>query len=174
MGIDSIINLYDAVGNKTNEVAFVKSMLKQMFDLNQKYQLQQGIELDIFYNMTDNTKNSLLYVGDPLTLPADRQEKGSKDYRRIGTVGNVDFKETFSDLLRIIDKDLGVFEINDGENLRYNQVVYQNMPKRKLKRQWPDSSIGIKADVKNFLETVAKEDGWFSVIISNLTALIKV
>jgi hypothetical protein len=174
MGIDSIPNLYDAVENKVNHMAFVKSMLKAIFDLNQKYQLQEGVELGIFYNMTDNTKDSLLFVGDPLTLPADQAEKDSKDYRYIGTVGNVDFKESFKELVRIVDKDLGVFELNDGENIKYNQEVYQNVPKRKLKRKWPDSSLGIKADLKNFLEQEAKEEKWYEMLINTLENLIKV
>ena len=174
MGIDQINNLYDAQANKVNVTAFTKSMLKLVFDLNDKYQLQQGVELDIYYNMDDNTKNSLLFVGDPLTIVADQTERDSKDYRRIGTVGNVDLKETFKHLVRIVDKDLGVFELNDGESMKYNLSVYQHLPKRKLRRTFIDSSFGIKQDLKDFLINEATEEKWYSVLINNLELLIKV
>lgn len=174
MTIDSIPNLYDAQNNKTNEVAFTKSLLKAMFDLNDKFQLQQGIELNIYYDMTNNTKDSLLYVGDPLTLPADTAEKDSKDYRLIGALGNVDLEQTFKEKIRIVDKDLNVFELNDGQGIKHNSQVYQNLNKRKMRRRFIDSSFGIKQDLKDFLIDEATEEKWFEILITRLTELIKV
>ena len=162
---------------KIEQPVLTTKLVEKVLELNDKYDFAEGqaVEVDIYLNRIDTTKSELLLVGDPLTVDVDLtllQEEG-KEYQRIGTIGNVDIENQYKDIIRIVDKDLGVYEMNDGQGLKMHSELYSGLNKRVMKRKWVDSSFGNRDDLKAFLIELAIEENWYSTMEASVNKAIK-
>lgn len=167
----------DVTVTKIEQPVLTTKLVEKVLDLNDKYNLAAGnnVEVDIYLNRLDTSKSELLLVGDPLTFEADQAllEEEGKEYQKIGTIGNVDIENQYKDLIRIVDKDLGVYEMNDGQGLKMHSELYAGLNKRVMKRKWVDSSFGNRDDLKAFLIELAIEENWYSTMEASVNKAIK-
>lgn len=162
---------------KIEQPILTTKLVEKVLDLNDKYDFAEGqaVEVDIYLNRIDTSKSELLLVGDPLTVDVDLTllEEEGKEYQRIGTIGNVDIENQYKDIIRIVDKDLGVYEMNDGQGLKMHSELYAGLNKRVMKRKWVDSSFGNRDDLKAFLIELAIEENWYSTMEASVNKAIK-
>lgn len=175
MGLDTQTNLVDTNAKKVNSDSFADYMITKMLDLNQKYDIKSGsnVEVTLYYDTHKKESGEIFAIGDPLDIVKDEADLKAKEdaYKRIGTVGNMDL-ESFK-IVRLVDKDLQVYEIDDGKGMKYNLSVYQHLSPRIIKRTMIDSSFGILSDVKDFLVETAIFEKWYSTLEVNFNEIIK-
>lgn len=162
---------------KIEQPVLTTKLVEKVLELNDKYNLAAGnnVEVDIYLNRIDTSKSELLLVGDPLTFEADQAllaEEG-KEYQKVGTIGNVDIENSYKDIVRIVDKDLGVYEMNDGQGMKKHSELYAGLNKRIMKRKFVDSSFGNRDDLKEFLIELAIEENWYSRVEASVNKAIK-
>ena len=167
----------DVTVTKIEQPVLTQKLVDKVLELNDKYDFAEGqaVEVDIYLNRLDTSKSELLLVGDPLTVDTDLtllQEDG-KEYQRIGTIGNVDIEHQYKDLVRIVDKDLGVYEMNDGQGLKMHSELYAGLNKKLMKRTFIDSSFGNRDDLRAFLIELATEQNWYSRMEGTVNTAIK-
>lgn len=171
MGLETKTDLIK--DGKVNESAVTEFVIDTMIDISKKFELQQNIELDVYYDISKKSNNELFTVGDPLKIVEDEEtlEANKDNFQRVATLGGLDL--TTLKIIRIVDKDLGVYELDDGQGIKHNLAVYQNLDKRKLKRSFIDSSFGIESDMKAFLLETALAEKWFDGVTASLDKAIK-
>ena len=174
MGKESTDVLYNDQTKAVDAQVFSDYLIDKILELNDKFKVEgQSIELDCYYNTQTNTKNELLLVGDPVTMPQDEAIlEGSKEaYMRIGTIGTTDL--SMWPMMRLVDEELQVWEFDDGLGRKLHADVYKGLDKWAMKRKFIDSSFGIREDMIAFIKEYAVKFGWYDTLQQNLKTAVE-